>query len=154
IECRRTGAREDQASLFIDAETTPLIRAACRLPRIALPRIVTELAGVRDGVKDPFAFAGTHVVGADMSWRGAPGALSVARAEDDQVFVDGSGRTRRAQVRQRFGVHFLGQVHAAAGAERGNQFAGLGVEAVEALAGRVENALVRLLRVLPVSNSA
>src|SRR5262249_17803879 len=99
IERRRSGAREHEPAPLIDAETTPYIGAASGLRRITFPGVVTELSRLRERVEDPLPFPGADVEGANMTRCRRPGALSILRAEDDQIFVDGAGRRRRAEVR-------------------------------------------------------
>ena len=53
VECRRAGGGEHDAALLIDGDARPGVRATGDLPRIGRPRIVSELAGARDRVKDP-----------------------------------------------------------------------------------------------------
>src|SRR5262245_38525290 len=88
VECRRSGSSNDKPALFIHAEPTPNIGGAGCFPRILWPAVIADFARVRNRVKDPLAFAGSHVVRANVPRRGRPRTFSEMRAENDQVLID------------------------------------------------------------------
>ena len=80
------------AELLVDGDLRPHAGVAGVLPRLLEPRVVAELAGLRNGVEDPQPLAGARVVAADV----ALGVLHAARrragamrgADDDDVLGD------------------------------------------------------------------
>src|ERR1051325_5363244 len=65
----RPGRDVDDAPLRINRHTGPVIGSAAVRPCVLRPSVVTELAGMRDGVKSPAKLAGSHVVRANISRR-------------------------------------------------------------------------------------
>ena len=106
---------------WIDGDFSPRVHAADVLPRVRRPRVVTELARMRNRVKLPRELAGDDVVRANISC-GRHVVLAGRRAEDDQVF-ENLARIGRLCLHDRGGVaaKALSQIHGAVGAERENR---------------------------------
>ena len=56
-----------QAELFVDADLRPHAGVAGVRPRVVLPGVVAELAGLGNRVEDPQPLAGAHVEAADVA---------------------------------------------------------------------------------------
>src|SRR5437867_4516164 len=65
----RAGAHKYQAALLVHAGATPVIRCAGPLPTIALPGLMAEFAGTRNGVKAPEFLASAHIKRARVAGR-------------------------------------------------------------------------------------
>ena len=50
---RGAGRDEDHGVCGVEGDTRPGVRAASGLPRLGWPRLVTRLAGMRDGMEAP-----------------------------------------------------------------------------------------------------
>ena len=89
VEIRSRGSGRDvhDAAPDIDAHACPRIRTAGSLPGIRRPRVITQLAWAGNGVKRPADFAGTDVIGANISRRGSF-LLADARSLDENVLVN------------------------------------------------------------------
>ena len=87
--------------LFVDRDRRPVAGVARVRPRIVLPRVVAELAGLRNRVEDPQTLAGAHVVAADVALdvllRARRAAGQVSGADDDDVVAE-RGRRVEADV--------------------------------------------------------
>ena len=142
IECRRPGGDEDDAAFIINAHAAPVVRGAGGLPRVALPGLVAELTGMRDGVEDPCALARAYIKCADVAGRGETRAFADAAADDDQVLPDDTGRSERVEGTGRVAIEAAREVDGAVLSESGIGFAGFRVERVEPHAGAEEHALL------------
>ena len=100
---------------------------------------MTGLARLRDRVERPPDGAGARVVGAHVPGRRGPRALVDARAEDEQIAVDGP--RGRGEDEEGGGVapEPLAQVHATARPEAGHERPGARVEGEEVLARAVQD---------------
>src|SRR5438132_393348 len=67
VKSSRTRRNEYQTSFFIEAYPAPTVGSPTILPGVPGPGVVTQLAGVRDGVKGPAKSARANVIGADVS---------------------------------------------------------------------------------------
>ena len=66
---RRPGREVGDAARRVDRDLAPGVGAADVLPRVLRPRVVAELARVRDGVELPDELAGDDVEGAQVAGR-------------------------------------------------------------------------------------
>src|SRR5262249_42424229 len=105
------------------------------------PSFIAKFAGMRNGVEGPAELAGANVVGANVAG-GRGQSFRVAPANDDEVFVDDTGAGESNPGRRERTAKIFAQVDAAGGAERGNGFAGGGVERIEKIHHADEDALV------------
>src|SRR5690349_9944478 len=87
------------AGLFIDSNLSPYIDAAHVFVRVLRPRVVAELALMRNGVKHPDKLAGYDIKSADVPRRRQI-ALPRKASEDDEVF-ENSPRSSRCQRNRR-----------------------------------------------------
>ena len=141
------GGEVDVAGLRVGAHHRPGPGVAGVLPAVVLPRLVAELAGLRDDIEAPDELAGAHVEAAEVARR----RLLVARATrdhlgDDHVADDDGGRDR---AHLGYGATFrevLAQVDPAAAAELRVRLAGPGVDGYQAaVQGVVEEAFLRAI---------
>src|SRR5260370_25402327 len=75
------GGRVEDAAFGVERHFAPDVGAADGLPRVLRPRLVAELAGMRDGVKGPGQLAGARVEGAYVAGRRS-GSLIGRRPQD------------------------------------------------------------------------
>ncbi len=146
--------------LFVDRDLSPHAGIAGVHPRFFFPRVVAELAELRNRVKDPQALAGFDVEAADVAlfvlpafWRAAG---HVRGADDDGVLRDDRRRVQADLAGD--GIHHLVvvelQIDQAVDAEAPHELARHRVQRDELIAGRdVEHALV-VLTVGPVREPA
>ena len=149
----------DEAELFIRGHLRPHTRIAGVGPRIVQPRVVAELAGPRDGVKDPQPPAGPHIeaphVALDVGLAPRRAAGQMRGADHNHVVGDNRGRLPRDLAFDEIDllIELLLQVDDAVPAEALDRVAGFGVKRHELVAnGDVEDAL--LLAVGPVREAA
>ena len=85
-----------EARFFVDGDLRPNARVAVDRPRFVFPRVVAELAGLRNRVERPQELAGLHVERAHeplrVVVRGDRCALAHRRADDHDVLHDGGRR--------------------------------------------------------------
>src|SRR5439155_23084977 len=84
IKRGRTGRRIDNPAHGIERHSSPIIRRAARFPRIGRPRLVAELARMRNRVEGPSQFAGPDVEAANVSRRRRK-RLRIPPAGNEQV---------------------------------------------------------------------
>src|SRR3954468_19050111 len=65
----RTGRNVNDAGLLIYRHSGPVIGAAAFLPRVFRPGVITEFAGMRNGMKTPALLSGADIIGAYVSWK-------------------------------------------------------------------------------------
>src|SRR5262249_34696209 len=92
IERGRAGCRKYHAELRVDRDTGPRVGATGDLVCLRRPRFVSELAGFRNGMKDPAQLAGIHVERSNVTRR-AGERFRNAAADNDHVFEDRARRT-------------------------------------------------------------
>src|SRR5436853_1998450 len=63
----------DQAEFFVDRDLRPYTSISVNVSGPVLPRVVTELAFLRDRVERPEQLSGAQVEGADKTLRGVAG---------------------------------------------------------------------------------
>src|SRR4029453_9393747 len=149
---RRAGPGVDETALDVERESRPRVRATDVFPRILRPGVVAGLARMRDRVERPALAAGVDVEGADVARRRRQ-SLGDDRAEDQQVFVEDTGRVDADA--DRAGLAALeaeAQVDAAVLAEVRDRLAGRRVERVEPVLGAEVDA--PLVAALPVHEAA
>ncbi len=128
--------------LGVDADLSPRAGVAGVRPRVFQPRLVAELAGLRNRVEDPQALAGAHVESADVALHvrlaGRHAARSVRGADDDDVAGDRRRGVKPDLARHRIDllIVVLFQVDDAVNAEARNAHAGLRVQRDELIARR------------------
>ncbi len=127
--CRACGGKHHRG-FRIDRDAGPGIRAADQLVSLARPRVVPELPGLRNGVKNPAQLAVVHVERADVSGRTGQ-RFGNAAADDHQIFEDGGGAARA--YAGAFGRHAqaLTQIDAAVVAERSDRLSRPCIQGVE-----------------------
>ena len=135
----------DQAQLLVRRHLAPGARIAGVLARVVEPGVRAELAGRGDGMEDPQAPAGAHVVAAHEALRVAHAAgrhaRRVRRAHDDDVGGDDRGGLQ-ADVALDGVDDLVGlalEVDDSAVAESGHRAAGPGVERDKVVARRDEH---------------
>ncbi len=138
VERCGTGRGEHHRVLRVDGDSGPGVGAADQLVRIRRPRVVRELAGLRDRVENPAQLAGVHVVRADVAGR-AGQRLGDARAHDEHVLED---RSRCARAALGCHAEAFAQVNASRSPERRDRLAGLLIQRVEPVAIRDEHAIL------------
>ena len=101
---------------------------------------MAEFSGMRNGVKDPASFAGSHVISADVSRRSRPRAFFVPRGHDQKILVNasGSGRDDGFAVGQ-VAVDVFLQVDGAVIAEGLDDLAAFGVQTQDVVLHRRED---------------
>src|SRR5206468_1773213 len=62
IEARAAEADERDAPLLVNRELAPVVNAAGILVGLGRPRVVPELAGMRDAVENPLNSSSAHVI--------------------------------------------------------------------------------------------
>ena len=88
---RRARGHEHEAALHVERHPGPVVRGAGIRPRALRPCVVPELPGPRNGVEGPAQRPGSHIIGPHVARRRRE-ALGRAAPEDEQVFVDDTGR--------------------------------------------------------------
>jgi len=123
-------------------------------PRSVVPRVVAELAALRDGVERPHLAAGARVEGTDITRRVllVREAIPDAVAEDHDVLVDDWRRCLRVVLPVDVPDEALGEVDLAVPAEGRDGLTGLRVQRDEAVARVEEDADV--VPVPPCGDSA
>ena len=87
-----------EPALLVQTHLSPAVRTASGLPGVFRPGLVAKFTGMRDGVKNPGHFSGSHVVSTDVTGRGS--ILFPGRgAQNNQIAV-----ARRAQLNLNDGV--------------------------------------------------
>ena len=94
---RRAERQVDVAELFVGRHVRPHVGAAGVGPRIVAPRLVAELALLRNRMNRPQPLAGAHVEAADVAARPflVRRAVVNAGADDDHVAADDRRRAHR-----------------------------------------------------------
>ena len=154
---RVLGREIHAVQLFIDRDRRPVAGVAGVGPRIVFPRVVAELARLRNRVEDPQALAGAHVVAADVALdvllRARRAAGEVSGADDDDVVAE-----RRRRVEADVGgleidaglIDFRFEIDDAVSSERGDRHAGFRVELDHVIAGGDGDDALVTLAVRPV----
>jgi hypothetical protein len=142
IASRQFDRHVDQAELFVDAHLRPDTGIASVRPRIVQPRVVAELAGPRDGVENPEAFAGANVeaanVALDVRLAARRTAGEVCGPDDDHV----ARHDRRRMQADLAGdginllIELLLEIDDAVGAKRRDPIAGFRIERDQLIPGR------------------
>ena len=146
---RQFDGEVDGVEFFIHRDLAPHSGVAGVDPRLFFPRVVPELAELRDRVEDPHALPGLHIEAADvallvlLALRHA--TRQVRGADDDRVLRDDRRRVQADLAGD--GIHrlvvILFEVNDAVRAERRDRAAVLRVERDELVAGRdVDDAVV------------
>ena len=131
----------NDAALGIDSHTGPIVRGPSIFPGVLGPRLVSEFAGQRNGVKRPAGLARPRVEGANIAGRRGK-RFGVAPANDEQIFVDNG---RAGERNERSGVvaaEIFAQVDAPVLAEPWNGFAGGCIQRVNKVHHADKDALV------------
>ncbi len=79
------------AAFLIDRHFIPVVNTARSFPRVRGPRLVSELARVRNGVKHPRQFSGAYVVGVNIGRRRVVRSTAGGQRLDEQVFKNAPG---------------------------------------------------------------
>ena len=87
---------EDDAVLFVDGHLAPVVDAAGRRLGALRPRVVTELALVRDAVEDPLELAGHDVVSLHVAGRRCV-TRALRRQRHDHEVADDAARVAGVQ---------------------------------------------------------
>src|ERR1035437_6205808 len=142
VVARRADGDVHVAARRIHRERRPHVRVAHVLPRIVLPRVVAELAGLGDGLEAPDALARPHVERLDVARRIAviDEPVADAVAEHDDVAPNHRRRRVGGVLVTDGGREILRDVHFAVAAETRDRLAGGGVERDQAPARVDEDA--------------
>ena len=141
IEGSGSGRGEHHGVRLIDRHARPRVGAAAQLIRLGGPRVVAELARLRNGVEDPAQLAGHHVEGTDVSRRSGQ-RFGHAAAEDQHVFED-RARCAGAHGHAIDGLaEPLAEIDAATGAERVDRLSSLPIDRPQEIAIGHEDAIV------------
>ena len=148
---RRSGRAEYPSAPLVHRDATPRVGAAVVLALHPLPRVVADLALLRDRVEYPLQLARYGVERANMAGRGVV-ALVHARSDDQEVLEDRAWR-RHLETDHR-GIHaeVLPQVDPPALAECRDEPARGRLEGVDAIFHEIEDPLT--LRALPVRDAS
>src|SRR5690348_8248180 len=87
IKCRGSGRHVNDTSLRIKRHPGPAVGSAACFPCIFRPRVITELAGMRNGVEGPPQLPRPELVRTNVarrSWK----CFGVASAYNDEVFIN------------------------------------------------------------------
>ena len=135
----RPGGHEDHTSLFVQRHTGPIVGRSGILPRFLGPRIVAELARMRNGVKRPANLAGADVEGADVT--GCRRQVFARHETHDQhVFVSYAGCGRAHGDLAEIAAQPRAQIDAPAFSEALDESAGARVDGEKEMARRYKNA--------------
>src|SRR5439155_22685519 len=139
---------------FIDRLLAPVVRAAGVLVGVFGPRLVSGLAGERNGVELPDELAAHDVVRADVAgWRHP--CLAGRGPDDHQVFPDLAGTLRlHAPIGAFRAREALPEIDDAAGAEGEDRFAGPHVNGLQITVDGKEQPPILSVRALPVIDAA
>ena len=147
--------------LFVDRDGRPVAGVARVRPRVVFPRVVAELAGLRNGVEDPQALAGAHVVAANVSldvfFRARRAAGKMCGANDDDVVAERGRRVEADVGRLEIDARLIDlrlQIDDAVAAERRDRDAGLRVQRNHVVAGSDGDDALVTLAVGPVREPA
>src|SRR3954470_23067435 len=83
IVARRRYRHVEKAAPIVERHRRPHVDVSGERPRVVFPRVVAELAGLRNRVERPHGLAGPRVEAADVARRIVPIAQSVADAVAD-----------------------------------------------------------------------
>src|SRR5262245_24629286 len=98
IEARRSERNIGDAALFIDGHLAPVVDAAGGFIELLRPGVITELAGMRDRVKNPCKLAGPDVVGMNVARNRFIAGASRRQWHDNHVGHDVAGILSRALI--------------------------------------------------------
>ena len=134
---------EDETALLVEGDAGPGVGAAGVFPGVLRPRLVAELAGVRDGVERPLLPAGVDVERADVTRRrGQP--FRHDRSDNQEVAVEHAGRVDADVERARIASgEALAQIDAAVLSEPRHRLTRVRVERVEPVPGAEVDAASR-----------
>src|SRR5262249_10294535 len=128
---RRASGRIHESALLVERHTRPRIRTACVLPRVSRPRVVAELARVRNRVEGPSFLARAHIERPDVTRRRRE-PFRHDRSQDDEVVVENAWRvdanTERARIAA---LEPLTQIDPAVLTKTGNRLPGRSIERIE-----------------------
>src|SRR5436190_14509540 len=116
IEARAAEVDERDATPLVDGGLAPVMDAAGLLVGLWRPRVVPELAGMRDAVEDPLYPAGAHVIRLHVGGRGIV-ARPLRRQRHDHRVLEDAPRLASVQRLRRLTVEGDPQIHAAVVAE-------------------------------------
>jgi hypothetical protein len=136
VVARRADRQVHEAPFGVQRHGRPDVGVAGELPRVLLPRLVAELAGLGNGVERPHQLAGPRVKRPHVARRvvSVHQAVAYAAPYDHEIAVhDGRRRVGVVPLVDR-PQQPLGQVDLAAVAERSHAFSGCGVERDQAIA--------------------
>ncbi len=83
----RAGWNVNNSPTGIDGHAGPIVGSAGGLPCVPRPGVVPKLPGVRDGMKRPAQFSGSHIKGSNIPrrrWRG----FGIPAADDEQILIN------------------------------------------------------------------
>src|SRR5207244_11709003 len=85
---RRADREEDHAAINVHTHHGPHIRSGAVLPAVPVPRFVSWLAGLGNGVKSPEKFARSDIEGANRTARPLRRVFLKPRSRNNKVFVN------------------------------------------------------------------
>ena len=157
VVARRAERHVDEAARGVERHRRPRVGVAGVAPRVGAPRVVAELARLRNRPERPDLLAGVRVERADVARRivAIHEAIADAVAENHQVLVDDRRRRVRVVRLVDFPDEPLAQIEHAVRAEAVDEAAGRGVEADQVVAAVDEDAqLVAVGAVAPRGDAA
>ena len=152
IEGRRTCRYVNYAGFLIERHPGPIVYAAAFLPGIFRPGVVTELARMWNGMKDPALLSGVNVVGTDVAGKCGQGFRQAA-TNYKEVFVNHRRTGERYETRRNVAPESFAKIDSSVSSESWNGFAGLGVEFVNEVHYADNDAAVLIVSAGPISKS-
>src|SRR4051794_22870878 len=154
VVSRRSEREVRDLALFVHRNLAPRIHPTRGLPGVLRPRLVTELAGMRDCVERPDELAAQDVVRAQIAGRIAV-ALARRGAEDDQVLENATGSAALDIADAlRVAPEALAQIDPSVVAERVDGDARLEIDLLEEAVRSEDQAFVAAVLALPVIEAA
>ena len=126
----RAGREVRDPALLVNRQFAPRVDAADVLPRVLWPRLVAELARMRNGVKLPGQLAGDHIVRAQIAGRRHV-AFAGGRPEKNEILEDLAGCAGLDAKRCRIPAQAFAQIDDAVGAKAGDRLPGQRIDFLE-----------------------
>src|SRR5688572_21053742 len=152
VVARAAESDERDAVLLVNSELAPVVPAAAQLPMALWPRLVAELAFVRNDMEDPRELSGPHVVGMDVRGRAAV-VRSTGQRDDEEVLEDATGITGPHRT-CRLPIHRVAEIDTTVVAEGRDDLTVLRIHRDDLAALQVDEAAVGSIGALPVVHPA
>src|SRR5262245_28559248 len=154
VEVVTRGAESDErdAVLLVDRELAPVVHATADLVMAFRPRVVAELAFVRNDMEDPRELPRPNVVGVNVGGRSAV-VRSTGQRDDEEVLEDSTGIAGPDRT-GRLPLHRVAQIDTAVVTEGSNELTILCIHGDHVTALQVDEPAVGSIRALPVVHAA